>query len=196
MGEKLPLATIHQTVLNLLHDRDDAVLFGAQAVNAWVAEPRMTQDIHLLSCQAADLAQAIRDLLSERFQIAVRVREVKAGVGYRVCQLQKTGNRHLVDIRSVDALPLAERIERILVLTPPALIALKVIAFYRRQGKPKAGTDWRDIAMLLLTFPDLKAHPGLVTEQLAIANSKPEIVSLWESLTQQDIQPIDEDEDF
>jgi len=31
MREPLPLATIHDAVLEFLRDRDDAVLFGAQA---------------------------------------------------------------------------------------------------------------------------------------------------------------------
>jgi hypothetical protein len=52
---------------------------------------RMTQDIALLFNRAADLASDIRNFLSERFQIAVRVRDVKAGSGYRVYQLQKSG---------------------------------------------------------------------------------------------------------
>jgi hypothetical protein len=34
MKVPLPLATIHDAVLNFLRNRDDAVLFGAQAVNA------------------------------------------------------------------------------------------------------------------------------------------------------------------
>jgi len=196
MREPLPLADIHAAVLNFLRDRDDAVLFGAQAVNAWVDEPRMTQDIDLLSPRAAELAEEIRLWLAERFQIAIRTREVKAGLGYRVYQLQKTGNRHLVDIRAVQTLPPAQRIEQIAVVAPATLVALKVIALYHRQGKPKAGTDWRDIAMLLLTFPELKTHPGPVTEQLDSENAQPEIVALWQDLTQQDFQPVDEDEDF
>jgi hypothetical protein len=196
MAEKLPLATVQAAILEFLQKRDDAVLFGAQAVNAWVPEPRMTQDIDLLSNRAADLASDIRTFLSERFQIAVRVREVKAGSGYRVYQLQKAGNRHLVDIRAVESLPPAERIEQVWVITPTALIALKVIAFNQRKGKPKAGTDWRDIAMLLLTYPELKVHPGPVTEALAAARATPEALSVWQDLVQQDIQPIDEDEDF
>ncbi|WP_017300929.1 nucleotidyl transferase AbiEii/AbiGii toxin family protein [Nodosilinea nodulosa] len=196
MGESLPLAIIQEAVLDFLRDRDDAVLFGAQAVNAWVDEPRMTQDIDLLSPRAVALAEEIRLWLAERFQIAVRVREVKAGLGYRVNQLQKTGNRHLVDIRSVDMLPPCQRIEQVLVVTPATLVALKVIAFQQRQGKPKAGTDWRDIAMLLLAFPDLKAHPGPVTQQLMAENAKPEILSVWQDLVRQDIQPVEADDDF
>jgi len=43
MRESLPLATIHDAVLEFLRGRDDAVLYGAQAVNAYVYEPRMTQ---------------------------------------------------------------------------------------------------------------------------------------------------------
>jgi hypothetical protein len=40
-----------------------------------------------------------------------------------------------------------------LVVSPPELIANKVIAFSSRRDKPKSGTDWRDVAMLLLQFP-------------------------------------------
>ena len=196
MAEKLPLATVQQSVLEFFQSRDDVVLFGAQAVNAWVAEPRMTQDINLLSYRAAELADDIRTFLSDKFQIAVRVREVKTGLGYRVYQLQKHGNRHLVDIRAVENLPPAERIEQVLVITPTALVAMKVIAFRQRKGKPKAGTDWRDIAMLLLTYPELKAHPGPVTDALITARATPEALAVWQELVQQDIQPIDEDEDF
>jgi hypothetical protein len=196
MGEQLPLAVIQEAVLEFLRDRTDVVLFGAQAVNAWVNEPRMTQDIDLLSDRAAALAEDIRTDLAERFQIAVRIREVKAGLGYRIYQLQKTGNRHLVDIRAVAALPPSERIEQVLVIAPAALIAQKVIAFYQRRGKPKAGTDWRDIAMLLLAFPELKLHPGPVTQHLIEADTRPEVLAVWEDLVQQDIQPVDEDEDF
>ncbi len=38
--EPLPLATIHDAVLEFLRGRDDAVLYGAQAMNAYVAELR------------------------------------------------------------------------------------------------------------------------------------------------------------
>ncbi|MEM6427062.1 MAG: nucleotidyl transferase AbiEii/AbiGii toxin family protein [Cyanobacteria bacterium P01_D01_bin.128] len=196
MGETLPLATIQAAMFEFLQNRDDVVIFGAQAVNAWVDEPRMTQDIDLLALNAAALAEEIRALLSQQFQIAVRIREVKAGIGYRVYQLQKTGNRHLVDIRSVETLPAANRIENVLILSPAALIAQKVIAFHQRRGKPKAGTDWRDIAMLLLTFPDLKQDPGTVTDALVEAQVSVDILAVWQELVQQDIQPIDEDEDF
>jgi hypothetical protein len=56
MGESLPLATLQQAVLEFLRGRDDAVVFGAQAVNAYVDEPRMTQDLNLLSPRAEALA--------------------------------------------------------------------------------------------------------------------------------------------
>lgn len=196
MGEQLPLATIQAAILDFLRDRNDAVIFGAQAVNAWVSEPRMTQDIDLMSPRAAELAADIRTMLAKQFPIAVRIRKVKTGLGYRIYQLQKTGNRHLVDIRSVQVLPPFQRIEQILVMAPAALIAYKVIAYHRRRGKPKAGTDWRDIAMLLLAFPDLKGDPGPVTTELIEADAGAEIMAVWQDLVHQDIQPIDEDEDF
>jgi hypothetical protein len=48
MREQLPLATIHDAVLEFLRGRDVAVMFGAQAVNAYVGEARMSQDIDLI----------------------------------------------------------------------------------------------------------------------------------------------------
>jgi hypothetical protein len=69
MREQLPLATIHDAVLEFLRGRDDAVVFGAQAVNAYVSEPRMSQDIDLVSTRATELAEELREYLSERFHI-------------------------------------------------------------------------------------------------------------------------------
>ena len=76
MRESLPLSNIHGAVLEFLQGRNDVVLFGAQAVNAYVSEPRMTQDIDLLSTDAKNLAEELKSFLSEKFHIAVRVREI------------------------------------------------------------------------------------------------------------------------
>ena len=70
MRESLPLATIQEAVLEFLRGRDDAVMFGAQAVNAYVPEPRMSQDIDLLSTRAAELAEELRAHLSDKFHVA------------------------------------------------------------------------------------------------------------------------------
>ena len=60
MREPLPLATIHDAVLEFLRGRTDAVLFGAHAVNAYVEESRMTQDVDILSPRAPELAEELR----------------------------------------------------------------------------------------------------------------------------------------
>lgn len=194
--ESLPLATIHNAVLEFLRGRDDAVVFGAQAVNAYVDEPRMTQDIALLSFRAEDLAQELRDYLSQRFHVAVRVRQVGEGRGYRVFQVRKSGNRHLVDVRPVETLPSTQRIAQVLVIAPAELVASKVIAYHRRRGKPKSGADWRDLALLLLRFPKLKRDPGPVTEHLHAAGADPATLAVWGELVAQEIRPADEDEEF
>jgi hypothetical protein len=196
MREPLPLATLHNAVLEFLRDRTDVVLFGAQAVNAYVGEARMTQDIDLMSTRAGQLAQELRDYLGERFHIAVRVREVGEGRGYRLFQVQKSGNRRLVDLRPVETLPSAQCIEQIMVMVPTELIASKVIAYHQRRGKPKAGTDWRDLAMLLLTFPQLKCDPGPVTDCLRAAGVDTRVLKTWQKFVAQEIKPVDEDEDF
>src|SRR5690349_18766733 len=117
MREPLPLATVHEAVLEFVRGRTDVVVFGATAVNAYVSEPRMTQDIDLMSPRAAELAEELREYLSERFKIAVRVRVIGGGKGYRVFQLRKEGNRHLVDIRPVTTLPASQRVEEVLVVS-------------------------------------------------------------------------------
>lgn len=189
MGERLPLAEMHHAVLEFLQGRDDAVVFGAQAVNAYVSEPRMTQDIDLLSMRAAALAEELRKHLSDKFRVAVRLRDLGEGRGFRVHQVQKSGNRHLVEVRSVASMPSARRIENILVIAPADLVASKVFAYCKRRGRPKAGTDWRDVAMLLLAFPDLKTQEGEVLDKLTAAGAAPEVLATWRELVAQDIRP-------
>lgn len=196
MREPLPLATIQNAVLEFLRQRDDAVVFGAQAVNAYVDEPRMTQDIDLLSTRAAELAQELREHLAQKFHAAIRVLEIGEGRGYRLFQVQKSGNRHLVDIRPVLALPPAQRIEEVLVIAPADLIAGKVIAYHQRRGKPKSGTDWRDLAMLLLKFPEFKSEQGAVADRLQASGATAEMLAVWKELAAQEIQPEDDIDEF
>jgi len=196
MREPLPLATIHEAVLEFLRGRDDVVVFGATAVNAYVDEPRMTQDIDLMSTRARELAEELRVHLSERFHIAVRSRVIGEGKGYRLFQMQKTGNRHLVDLRAVVSMPESQTIEGIRVVTPPELIAHKVISYNARRGNPKAGTDWRDLAMLLLTFPDLKRESGAVSEKLRLLTESEEVMNEWRDLVFQKITFPEDDAEF
>lgn len=195
MREPLPLATVHEAVLEFLRGRDDVVVFGATAVNAYVPEPRMTQDIDLMSPRAGELAEELRQYLSERFHIAVRVRVIGEGKGYRVFQIRKDGNRHLVDVRPVATLPESQRIEDILIASPAELIAMKVASYHTRRGRPKAFSDRRDLAMLLLTFPDLKHESGPVENSLKSLGVSEEVLNSWRELVAEEIrQPNDEEE--
>ncbi len=194
--ERLPLATLHNAVLEFLRGRDDVVVFGAQAVNAYVNEPRMTQDLDLVSTHAEAVAQELCDYLRQRFHIAVRVRRVGAGRGLRLFQVRKSGNRDVVDMRPVETLPLAERIAGVLVRAPAELIASKVITYHQRRGQPKSGTDWRDLAMLLLTFPALKRDPGPVVDRLHAAGADAEVLAVWKALVAQEIRPAEESQEF
>lgn len=196
MSERLPLANIQRAVLEFLRDRDDGVVCGAQGVNAYVAEPRMTQDVDVLPTRAKELAEEVRAHLSNQFHIDMVVREIGEGRGYRLFQIQRSGNRHLVDVRPVDSLPSAQRIEGVLVIAPPELIASKVVSYHRRRGQPRSGTNRRDIAMLLLQFPELKTASGLVADALQAAKVEPEIPAVWRELVAQEIQPPDEDDKF
>jgi len=196
MNEPLPLAIVHRGVLDFLQHRDDAALFGAQAVNAYVDEARMTQDVDILSTRAPALAEEIRKYLNDRFKIAARVRTVRQGLGYRIYQVQKTGNRHLVDVRPVLAFPPTQRVDDVLVISPAELVANKVTAFHHRRGSPKAFTDRRDLAILLLQFPELKTEAGPVTDRLDAAAAGADIRAAWNEIVAQPIRPQDDDAEF
>src|SRR3954467_11832196 len=101
MNDPLPKGTIQQAIIDFLKSRDDAAIFGAMAVNAYVDERRMTEDIDIASPRAAELADELRQFLSDRLRIAVRIRSVREGIGYRLYQIVKPANRHLADVRPV-----------------------------------------------------------------------------------------------
>ena len=194
MREPLPLATVHEAVLDFLRGRDDVVVFGATAVNAYVAEPRMTQDIDLMSPRAAELAEQLRAYLNERLDVGVRV--IGEGKGYRISQVREAGNRHLVDIRSGTTLTASRRIEDVSVASPAELIATKVACCYSRRGRPKSFSDRRDLAVLLLQFPDLKTETGAVQQTLKSLGVSEEVLNSWGELVREEIRRPDEYEKF
>jgi hypothetical protein len=196
MREPLPLATIHDAVLEFLRGRTDAVLFGAHAVNAYVAESRMTQDVDILSPRAAELAEELRSHLSKRFQIAVRVRTVANGLGHRLYQVRKPQNRHLVDIRMVDGLPPHQVVEEVLVVPPADLIAQKVVSMVSRSKSAKGPSDLTDIRRLLLTFPELKAAEGPVADRLRASGASESVLDAWREIAAQEIVPEDDEEGY
>jgi hypothetical protein len=193
MKEPLPLAKVHDAVLDFLRNRDDAVLFGAQAVNAYVDEPRMTQDVDILSNRAAELAEELRAHLADLFHIAVRVRVVAAGQGFRIYELRKPKNRHFADVRQIEELPATKLVAEVRVPLPEDLIAQKLISLSARLGQPKADTDRRDLKVLLLAFPQLKTETGAVLDRLTAAQANERALAEWRELVATEIQS-EEDE--
>ena len=123
----------------------------------------------------------------------MRLRPAEALGAFRLYQLREPKNRHLADIRSVETLPSANQIEGLSVLAPDALIASKVVSYHHRRGRPKAGTDWRDVAELLLKFPALKTDSGAVAAHLRAAAVPPAVMATWEEIVKQRIDPeVDE----
>ena len=196
MREPVPLATIHDAVLEFLRGRNDAVLFGAHAVNAYVEESRMTQDVDILSPRAAELAEEFRAHLAARFQIAVRIRTVANGLGHRLYQVRKPKDRHLVDVRSVASLPPHQIVEEVLVVPPADLISQKVVSRVSRSGTAKSITDLADIHRLLLAFPELKTVEGPVAERLRDTGAAASTLEAWREIATQEIVAEDDDEGY
>jgi hypothetical protein len=196
MGEPLPLARVHDAILNFLRNRNDAVLFGAQAVNAYVDEARMTQDVDILSTRARELAEELRAHLATTFTIATRVREVAQGQGFRIYQLRQPKNRHLADVRQVDTFPPTQIVSEVRVPTPEDLIAQKVISLSLRAAQPKGDTDRRDLKVLLLTYPQLKTGAGPVLERLRSAGANDHAIAEWNRLVEMKIESAGDADEF
>ncbi|MFC1759023.1 nucleotidyl transferase AbiEii/AbiGii toxin family protein [Planctomycetota bacterium] len=194
MSEPIPLATVQTTVFEFLRHRDDAVVFGAHAVNAYVEQVRMTQDVDILSDRAEEFAKELRDHLHQTLNIAVRQGTVAAGMGIRLFQIQNPKNRHLVDIRHVDELPASQRIHDVLLLLPSELIAQKVLSMVNRRNTPKGMTDVADLRRLLLTFPELKAEQGEVADLLRKTDAADNLVTAWQDLVAEEF--IEDTDDY
>ena len=191
--EETPLAVVFREVLGFVAGRSDAGLFGAHAVNAYCEPERMTHDVDLLSTRAKDFADLLCAHLSQKLRIAVRVREVVPGKGFRVYQVRKPTNRPLVDVRQTPHLPTSRRFEGVSVIAPPELVAMKVISLVRRAGRPKAGTDLVDVQRMLLAFPELKVPEGAVLEQLRQMGAEASVQSRWHEIALSDIEPDEDD---
>jgi hypothetical protein len=193
--EEPPLAAVFREVLQFLAARPDVVLFGAHAVNAYCEPERMTHDVDVLSTRAEALAEELRARLADELHIAARMREVVPGQGFRVYQLRKPNDRHLVDVRQADELPPWQSFSGVQVIAPPDLVAMKLVSLAHRAGRPKAGTDLVDLQRLLLTFPDLKVEEGVVADRLRKMNASADALARWRDLVASPIEP-DEDEGY
>ncbi len=192
MKEELPLATLQGAVMRFLAGREDAALFGAQAVNAYVGIARMSEDVDVLSTSAETLAEQIRAELARVFHIAVRTRIVVPATGFRVYQVRTPKNRHLVDVRQIEALPAHRVLGGVRVVEPHVLLAQKVISMVARKGRPKAATDLADAQRLLLSCPELRPTEGPVLSALSDLGAAPEAIARWHELS---ASPLLDDED-
>ncbi|MEM6459875.1 MAG: hypothetical protein AAF710_10855 [Planctomycetota bacterium] len=196
MHEPLPVATIQAAVFEFLRDRRDCAVFGSQSVNAYVSEQRSTEDIDIESTRAEELAEELRRFLNEKFYIAVRVRSVRGGIGFRVYQVRKPENRHLIDVRPVPELSPVQIVDEVQIVAPHVAIANKVQSIESRKGKPKALTDARDLMHLLMTFPDLQTPEGPVRDRLVANGADAEVLAAWDGWAARVLEPEDPDDEF
>jgi hypothetical protein len=187
MREPLPLATIHDAVLEFLRARTDAVLFGVHAINAYVDEPRMTQYVDIFSPRAAELAEELRAELAQRFQVDIRNRMIVPGFRYLLEQVRQPKNRGLVVLRRTDGLPDHQVVEDVLVAQPTDLICQRVVSMVDRPGTAREMMDLADIYRLLLTFPELKAREGQVARRLRESGAPDFVLDAWHDVAESEI---------
>jgi hypothetical protein len=166
MGETLPLATIHEAILDFCRGRTDLCVFGAQALSVHTGVPRMTQNVDIMADNPEETARELVTHLANRFngQMAARVRRVSRGervLGYRVYQKRSAdqgGNRHLADIRILDVPRASLEIRDGIQFTGPALtLAMKTFAATVRSNPIKRDQDRVDVQRLLVAMPGTTA---------------------------------------
>jgi hypothetical protein len=193
MHEALPIYRVQEAIFEFCRERPDVVVFGAQAVNLYVSQPRMTQDVDLLCVAPAEVATALARRLGDHFHIATRVRELRPGKAYRVFQVRSEGNRHLAGVRLAE-FALDDSIERegIRYVSLPILIALKVGALVKRRLAPKGATDLADLRRMLLAHPDLRQEQGVVASAIRLVGGGKEELRQWYGLVAE--PPVSDEE--
>lgn len=187
------LADVYRLSVMILGERSDTALFGSHAVNLYVDPPRATADVDFMSTHAEEFAEEIRDRLAGQFHVAVRVRVVARGNGFRVYQVRRPPekNRHLVDVRQVNELPLTWQVDGIRVVAPADMVLLKLSSFVARQHTDKGISDKLDLHRLLLAFPQFK-RSSVVSSRLQDA---PEAVQqAWQEILSEPMGRADDDE--
>ncbi len=194
MREPHPLATIHDAVLEFSRGRTDAVLFGAQAVNAYVDESRMTQDVDILSTRGEELAEELRAFLSSFCLIDVGIRFTADERLWRLYQDRQPKKRHLVDVHQVDTFPEHRVVDEVLVVSPDVLIGQKLKLMVSRSKTASGPLDLADIHRVLIAFPELKVFEGAIAERLRVSGASEAVLSAWREIVGQEIVlPNDED---
>jgi hypothetical protein len=154
----------------------------------------MTQDVDVMSTRAEAFAEALRTCLSSTLRVAARVRVVAPALAYRIYQVRKPRNRHLVDIRQVEMLPPFRVIEGVRVVTPEELTAMKIVSMAARRGRPKELSDRLDVRRLLLALPDLKRDVGAVSERLHGMGAPTDALALWREIVREPVVADQDDE--
>jgi hypothetical protein len=194
MREPLPLYRVHEAIFDFCRGRSELTIFGAQAVNIYVPEPRMTQDVDIFSPTPSETAEALATALNEAFHVAVRVREIAGGKAYRVYQLRSEGNRHLADVRLTEfALDDATELEGIRYVSLPLMVAMKASALAKRKLAPKGATDLADVRRLLLAHPELRKAEGPVSDAIQRIGAGEEVTRVWEELRNEPAVVDDDD---
>jgi hypothetical protein len=193
MHEPVPIHRVQEAIFAFCRGRADVVVFGAQAVNVHAPVARMTQDVDLFSAHPREVADALAQAVGDQLHIALRVREVSPGKGFRVYQVRREGNRHLADVRLAE-FSLDDSIERdgIRFVSLPTVVALKLRALAKRRLAPKGATDLADLRRLLIAHPELRMKTGAVADAISRTRGGEDASRAWHELLE---QPIITDED-
>jgi hypothetical protein len=99
-------------------------------------------------------------------------------------------------VTSVNTIPPHQVVEDVLVVPRADLMAQKVLSMVNRSRSAQGPSDLTDIRRLLLTFPELKAFEGPVSDRLRLAAAPQAVVDAWREIVAQEIVAEDDDEGY
>jgi hypothetical protein len=119
-----------------------------------------------------------------------RVREVSGGS--RVYQLREPKNRHLCDVRQVDAMPDSRIIEGVRVVAPEVLAAMNAVSIVARATREKGLSDKLDLARLCRALPAPK-DPEVAIAACAALGAGQREVDAWLEIARLELSPDDDE---
>lgn len=194
--EPHPIWVVQDVIFEALENRVDVVMTGSHAVNAYVDEARWAEDVDVLARDTKAVAQQLADYIEARLPMELEVTHAVKRDALIVRQANRDRGRRFVHVHEVAEFPAYRVIQGVRVLEPAITVAHKMLTLARRWSSATAGIDRRDVAYMLLAFPEFKNMEGPVSDAFAELEASPKTMELWKEIVEAPLLPEDDDEGY